>query len=45
MPTSARRQVAFRERVTKRAEVKYTHKKQTGVTGRRRRVVDHCRAE
>ena len=26
-------QVAFRERVTKRAEVKYTHKKQTGGTG------------
>ena len=26
-------QVAFRERVTKRAEVKYTHKKQTGRTG------------
>jgi len=25
--------VAFRERVTKRAEVKYTHKKQTGGTG------------
>jgi len=26
-------QVAFRERVTRRAEVKYTHKKQTGGTG------------
>src|SRR5450756_2824776 len=26
-------QVAFRERITKRAEVKYTHKKQTGGTG------------
>jgi elongation factor G len=26
-------QVAFRERVTKKAEVKYTHKKQTGGTG------------
>jgi elongation factor G len=26
-------QVAFRERVTRRAEVKYTHKKQTGRTG------------
>ena len=26
-------QVAFREQVTKRAEVKYTHKKQTGRTG------------
>jgi len=26
-------QVAFRERVTRRAEVKYTHKKQTGSTG------------
>jgi elongation factor G len=26
-------QVAFRERVTKRAEVKYTHKRQTGGTG------------
>src|SRR4249919_3136106 len=26
-------QVVFRERVTKRAEVKYTHKKQTGGTG------------
>src|SRR4051794_39391836 len=26
-------QVAIRERVTKRAEVKYTHKKQTGGTG------------
>jgi elongation factor G len=27
-------QVAFREKITKRAEVKYTHKKQTGGTGR-----------
>src|ERR1700726_3252792 len=26
-------QVAFRERITKRAEVRYTHKKQTGGTG------------
>src|SRR5260221_7099452 len=26
-------QVAFRERITRRAEVKYTHKKQTGGTG------------
>jgi elongation factor G len=26
-------QVAFRERITKRADVKYTHKKQTGRTG------------
>jgi elongation factor G len=26
-------QVAFRERITKKAEVKYTHKKQTGGTG------------
>ena len=26
-------QVAFRERITKRAEVSYTHKKQTGGTG------------
>jgi elongation factor G len=26
-------QVAFRERIAKRAEVKYTHKKQTGGTG------------
>src|SRR6202158_6285707 len=31
-------QVAFRERVTKRAEVKYTHKKQTGGTGQFARV-------
>ena len=38
-------QVAFRERVTKRAEVKYTHKKQTGGTGQFARSVDHRRAE
>ena len=31
-------QVAFRERVTKRAEVNYTHKKQTGGTGQFARV-------
>src|SRR4051794_28728149 len=31
-------QVAFRERVTRRAEVKYTHKKQTGGTGQFARV-------
>ena len=33
-------QVAFRERVTKRAEVEYTHKKQTGGTGQFARSVD-----
>src|SRR5712671_2557718 len=31
-------QVAFRERVTKRAEVQYTHKKQTGGTGQYAKV-------
>ncbi|MGY4351132.1 elongation factor G [Bradyrhizobium sp. GM7.3] len=39
-------QVAFRERVTKRSEVKYTHKKQTGGTLRTvRGSVDHRGAE
>ncbi len=38
-------QVAFRERVTKKAEVKYTHKKQTGGTGQFRGSVDRGRAE
>ena len=33
-------QVAFRESVTKRAEVKYTHKRQTGGTRSVRRSVD-----
>src|ERR1700730_14416419 len=32
-------QVAYRERITKRAEVKYTHKKQTGGTGQFAKVV------
>ena len=38
-------QVAFRERVTKRAEVDYTHKKQTGGTGQFAAVSIDRRAE
>ena len=38
-------QVAFRERVTKRAEVDYTHKKQTGGTGQFARCQVHRRAQ
>ena len=38
-------QVAFRERVTKRAEVDYTHKKQTGGTGQFARGQVHRRAQ
>ena len=38
-------QVAFRERVTKRVEVKYTHKKQTGGTGQFAASLDRGRAE
>ena len=38
-------QVAFREKITKRAEIDYTHKKQTGGTGQFARVKFVRRAE
>ena len=38
-------QVAFREKITKRAEIDYTHKKQTGGTGPVRPRQVHRRAE
>ena len=38
-------QVAYRETITKKAEIDYTHKKQTGGTGQFARVKLVCRAE
>jgi elongation factor G len=44
-PTSARRRSRIREKITKRAEIDYTHKKQTGGTGQFARVKIIVRAE